>query len=265
MARKRKGLVSPYLNIGLGDYTSLSPIHKFGHNNEVGTSYEVLADNNVYRTPQVSGATALRVKAGGNANDTAAGTGAREVTLQGLDQTGALVEELLATAGTSASAATTTTFIRLFRAWVSQSGSYATTATGSHAGEIIIEDSGGNEDWGYMLNSAYPEGQTAIAAYSVPLGKTAYILSLTMALDATKEGTILGFKRENILQASAPFSARRMFFEFGGISGVNTLKPNTPFGPFPALTDIGFMGKVIVGTGQIGVDFIILLVDNDEK
>ena len=46
--------------------------NKFGDNTAVGTSYVPITGNGIYRTPQVSGATTLRVKAGGDANDTAA-------------------------------------------------------------------------------------------------------------------------------------------------------------------------------------------------
>ena len=101
-------------------------VHKFGHNAAVGTSYEPISAGGIYRSPQVSGATAVRVKAG-NVADTAAGLGAQAVTVQGLDETGALAEETLVTAGTSASAPGTITFIRIFRAFVSASGVYAST------------------------------------------------------------------------------------------------------------------------------------------
>lgn len=263
MARKRRGLVSPYLNIGLSDYPSLQIIHKFGHNNDTGTSFEPIADNGIYRTPQFDDATTLRIKAGGNANDTADGTGARQIILQGLDETGAIVQDTLTTAGTSASASTTKTFLRLFRAWVSESGTYATTDQGSHAGSIIIEDSAGTEDWAYLQINDFPEGQTAISAYSVPLGKTAYILSIEIAVDSNKTATILGFKRENILKTQPPYDAKRMFMEFGGITGQSTIKPLTPFGPYPALTDIVFMGKMSQQSGEIDINFEILLVDGE--
>ena len=62
--------------------------HQFGRNVACGTSYTPVSDIGVYRTPQVGSATALRIKAGGNAADTAAGAGARSVRLTGIDASG---------------------------------------------------------------------------------------------------------------------------------------------------------------------------------
>ena len=95
----------PGFNIASGRIPGLSVVHKFGRAS-VGTTYSPVTFGGVYNTPQVAGATTLRVKAG-DANDTAAGTGAREVTLIGLDETGAEVTEAVATAGAAASATTT--------------------------------------------------------------------------------------------------------------------------------------------------------------
>ena len=248
------------LNIAFGDFGSLSTIHKFGHNIAVGTTYVPITSNGVYRTPQVAGATTLRVKAGGHANDTAAGSGAQEITLQGLDETGAEVTEVVATAGASASAATSTTFIRLYKAWVSETGTYATAAAGSHAATITIENGAGTEDWAEIVLAGFAEASTNIAAYTVPLGYRAFIRSIHPTVDSSKTATILGFFRENILETASPYSPMRMFIELGGITGsIAPIKPMAPFGPYPALTDIGFMAKVASTTAEVDIDFEILL------
>jgi hypothetical protein len=248
------------LEIAAGVLDDLSVVHKFGANAAVGTSLEVVSSNGVYRTPQVSGATTLRIKAGGNANDTAAGSGAREITLIGLDETGAEVTETLATAGASASSATTATFLRLFRVFVSASGTYATSAAGSHSAAITIENSAGTEDWAEIGATPFPLSQSEIGAYTVPLGYTAYINNIIVAVESNKSATIIGFQRENILETAAPYTAMRTFLELGGAAGEEVFTPKTPFGPYPALTDIGFMGALSSGTGEIDVDFEILLI-----
>jgi len=101
----------------------------------------------MYVALQPAAATTLRIKAGGDALDTAAGAGAREVTLQGIDELGNEVTESLATAGASASAVTTNKFIRLYRAWVSSVGRYGTMAAGGHEDDIVIEKGTGSQDW----------------------------------------------------------------------------------------------------------------------
>jgi hypothetical protein len=248
------------LEMASGAFSGLSVIHKFGADQAVGTSFEPITSGGVWPTPQVSGATALRIKAGGNANDTAAGTGAREVTIVGLDETGAEVTEALATAGASASSATTATFVRIYRAYVSSSGTYATASAGSHSADIVIENSAGTADWATINSTPFPMSQSEIGCYSVPLGCTAYISNIVVNVDSTKAATILGFKRENILETAAPYTAMRSFLELGGVSGEEFITPKIPYGPFPALTDIGFMAKLTSGSGEVDVDFEILLV-----
>lgn len=250
-----------YFEIARGNVPGMSVVHKFGRNSAVGTTYGTIAIGGYYRTPQVAGATTLRVKAGGDANDTAAGTGAQEITLQGLDQTGALAQETVATAGASASSATTTTFIRLFRAWVSKSGSYATTSVESHAASIVIEDGAGTQDWATIDYTNFARSQSEIGAYTIPLGKTGYLTSFHANIESNKSVSLLMFKREGILDTAAPYDAMRLQMQLGLTSGNVDLHPACAYGPYPELTDIGFMAAASA-SAECDVDFEIVLVDN---
>lgn len=249
------------IEVSKGNIPGASLVHKFGRTDGAGTGFAPVSVGNVYQTPQVAGRTTLRVKSGGNANDTAAGTGAREVSLQGLDQTGALVTETLATAGASASSVTTTTFIRLFRFYVSESGTYASAVAGSHSSDIVIENGTGGTDWGTIDSTGFARSQTEIGVYTVPLGKTAYILDYTLTSDGNKTFDFLFFKRESILDAAAPYEAMRLQFEGVGIQGGTSQDFPDPI-KFNELTDVGFMVKVPSGTADITVTFNILLIDN---
>ena len=249
------------MHLVAGDFAGHSVVHKFGENDNVGTSMVPVAHGGLYPTPQVSGATTLRIKAG-NAADTAGGAGARELTLEGVDETGAFATETLATNGTSAGTAGSITFLRLYRAWVSASGTYATSSSGSHVGDITIENGSGGTDWSIISVNGFAESQTNTAAYTVPLGMTAYIPSFSVTTDASKSTDILLFKRENILETAAPYTAMRTLFHTTGVSGTQALHPETPMGPFPALTDIGFMAELSTGTGAVSVDFEIILMED---
>ena len=186
------------IDIARGSVRGFSSVHKFGAAT-VGTSFVPVARGSVWQTPQVAGATTLRIKASGDANDTAAGTGAREVCLQGLDETGALVEECVATAGASASSATTTTFIRLFRAWVSESGTYASQSAPSHADDIVIENGAGGTDWATLSATGFARGQSEIGCYTVPRGYQAYVKGFVVSSDASKSTDFIFYQRRNIL------------------------------------------------------------------
>lgn len=252
------------LEVSKGNVTGHSIVHKFGHNTAIGTTFAPVAQGGIYQTPQVGSATTLRIKAGGNANDTAAGTGAREITLIGLDETGAEVSETLATAGASASAVTTTTFIRLYRAFVSKSGSYATSSSGSHSADIIIENGAGGTDWATIKVNGFAKSQSEIGVYTIPNGYTGYLLGAFGFVDSTKITELLLFRREGILKTSAPYDAMRLIFEErvdGGIFDIQ-LKAPIKLNSDGNGCDVGFMAKIDTGVADVEVDFEILLVEN---
>lgn len=250
----------PNFNSGVahGETSGWSIVHKFGRNAAVGTTYVPVALGGVYRTPQPAAATAVRVKAG-NAADTAGGAGAREVTVIGIDENGDEVSEALATAGESASSNSSTTFIRIYRAYVSSSGTYATQSAGSHTAAIVIENAAGTEDWLTIDATNFPKGQSEIGVYTVPNGYEASIGTVAIFSDSTKTTNLLLFKREGATDAAPPYSAMREQWAVSLEGGFVSENPNTNLGPYPAGTDIGFMAKVDAGTAQVAVDFEILL------
>jgi len=251
-----------YLEIAQGNVEGHSIIHKFGQYNTVGTSFTPVARLGLYNTLKASEATTLRIKAGGHANDTAAGDGAREVTLEGIDETGALCSETVATNGASASTATTTTFIRLFRFYVSASGTYATASAGSHAGLITIENGAGGTDWGEISFADFPRSQSEIGAYTIPVGYTGYLISAYGFCDATKITDLIMFKREDILGASAPYEAMKVVFEERSEGGAFTAEISAPIrlNSNSNGCDIGFMAKVSAQSAEVEVDFEIILI-----
>ena len=158
--------------------TASEIVHKFGHNNAVTTTFAPLCQGGIWRTPQPAAATQVRVKAG-NANDTAAGSGARAVMIEGRNALGEIVTETLATAGASAGANSTNSYIRIHRAFVSASGTYATAtaSTGSQSADIVIENAAGTEDWLTIESSGLTAGQSEIGAYMIPKGFDGFIIN----------------------------------------------------------------------------------------
>ena len=257
----------PWLDVSRGLVSGMQSIKKFGRNAAVGTSFVPIAMGGVYQTPQGSAATALRIKSGGDANDTAAGSGARSVTLEGLDENFELATEALATAGASASSATSTTFTRLFRAYVTPdtgSGTYASSSAGSHADDIVVENSGGGTDWATIDATDFPKSQSEIGAYSVPSGYTAYVKLREVTIDSGKTCDLIFFWRANADESAAPYSPMRAQSVLTGVAGGDILtfgESAVPFGPYVGPCDLGFMGKVSTGTASISVEFEIVLVN----
>jgi len=234
-----------------------SLVHKFGRNPAVpnGSWEGVLQATAQFTWLQT--ATTVRVKAGGDAADDGTssplGAGAHTVTIQGLDATGVEVTETVTTAGTAASAFTTTEFLRVYRAWVSAAGTY----TGNNTAAIMIED--GTND---LITIVAGEGQTQFCGYSIGLGKTAYLASVAVQADGAKAADFRLFTRENILETSPPYTAKRLKYYWDGVLGVSLVKTLTPILKIPALTDIWIEAQGGgVGT-EVTADMELILYDD---
>ena len=234
-------------------------IHKFGRVT-AGTSFGAVAFGGVWQTVQPAAATALRVAAG-NVNDDVSGSGAWDVVLHGLGPTGKRQVATVSTNGTSAGSPSVETFIRINRGFVDLSGTYATTSSGSHAADIVIENAAGNADWLTIDATGYPRGQTEIACFAIPAEEKAFINGINIYTDSTRSSDIIVLQRGDILKAAAPYKAMREVLAITGINNPITITPKAPLGPFPPLTDLIFLGKVGASTGDIVVDFEMVLED----
>lgn len=237
-------------------------VHKFGRNENLNTStYEPVAVSGAYQTPKSTGAIALRVKAGGNVADAQNGVGAWELSLEGLDETGALVTDTIhtnATDGALVGADVSTPFMRLFRVVIEECGQYAGPGAPSHIGNIVIEDTSGNT-WATIDATTIERGQSQIGAYSVPLNNTAYIYEYLLTTEANKPIDFIMFQRGGILDTSAPYQARRTVVEEVGIQGhlPGTFKGGQMF---EALTDFGWLALGGTAGDIVTIDMEILLV-----
>ena len=108
-----------------GNIPGAKAIHKFGYNALVGTTIEdIIATSGLYTWLQ----SPVQLEAiSTEAADTAAGAAAQQVTVQGLDANWLECEATIEMNGTSASTATSQTFIRIHRAFVSRVGTYQST------------------------------------------------------------------------------------------------------------------------------------------
>ena len=246
------------VEVAKGNVTGHSLVHKFGEA-AVGSTLQPVCESGFYRTP--TSATALEFVSSNNA-DRAAGVGAREVTVVGLNSSWAEVSQTVTTNGTTA-VALGTDLVRLYRWYVSSTGNYADQSNGSHVGTLTIRESGGGNTWSTIGTSPFQEGQSQIGAYTIPTGKTGYVLSQHIVVDSSKTVDAVFFQRPNADDTSSPYSgAMRVVNKFIGLDGPVELVPRTPIGPFVGPCDMGFMAEVSSSTGDISVDFEILLVDD---
>ena len=247
-----------YTEVQKGNVVGHSIIEKFAHNDTVpnGSWEGVLqvAAQFVFLTA----ATKVRVKAGGNGADTAAGAGAQAVTVEGLDTNGDFVSESIELAGAAASALTTALFWRVFRAYVTplRSGSY-TAAVPTAA--IVIENGTGGTD---LITIIAGEGQTAYGSYSIPLGKTGHLISLRLSSESTKSSNFRLYTRASLTDVTTPFAPKLIKRHWDGVAGIEPIVTRASMLVMPALTDVWFDCYGAGAISQCSVDFEILLVDD---
>ena len=243
-----------YTEVRKGNIAGHAMVHKFGRNAAVPNGVWEFVSNLRHTGWPLSAATTVRVKAGDVA-DTAAGAGAREITVQGIDDSFNEVTEAIATAGASASSATSTSFWRVHRAWVSAAGVYGNANTAA----VTIENGAGGTD---VIQIAIGEGQTQFCGWTVPIDKTAYLLGIHFQVDSIKPADFRAFTRENIDDTSAPLSSKRLIQHFDGLAEGFHYVPRAPELVLPAKTDIWVEAEGRGGTTEVTAGFEILVIDN---
>lgn len=152
-----------------GELEGYDVIHKYGHNLDIDGSFETIWSEGTNYT-FISSATVLKISSS-STDDTSDGTGARTVTIQGLDANYFEQSETITLNGQTA-VNTSNTYFRIHRMFVETAGS-----GGENAGTIYAGT--GTVTTGVPANkyAAIPVGynQTMMAVYTVPCNKTAYM------------------------------------------------------------------------------------------
>ena len=245
------------IEVQRGNVPGASIVHKFGRNAAVpnGTFEGVNQLSALFNF--LTAATTVRVKAGGNAADTAGGAGAQSITLEGLDDTGAFATETIATNGASASASTTTSFWRVFRAYIPDGA--AGTYGGANTAIVTIENTAGTID---LIMLAAGEGQSQYGAYAIPVAKTGYLMGVKVQADGQKAADFRLCVRNDLTDFSTPFSPRRIKFYWDGVLGSDNLMGSSPLLKIDALSDIWMEAEGSGANTEVSVDFEILLIDD---
>lgn len=242
------------IEVQKGNVHQHSMIHKFGRNGSVPNGTWEFINLLGFTAWPLSAPTTVRIKAGGHANDDAGGIGAREITVKGIDDSFNEVSETVVTAGAAASAVTTTLFWRVHRAWVSAIGVYGAANTAN----ITIENGTGGTD---LIEIGADKGQTQFAAWTVPVGKKAYLLSLHLQVDNNLAANVRVYTRDNIDDTVAPMPSKRLRIFFAVKDG---MPPYEPRGPELTLNEKSDFWVEASGDGNIiaiTCNFELLVVD----
>lgn len=177
----RIGTSEPFeLQVARGQISYHYGQFKFGFNPDIDNTLEtVWAQGGLYS--YLAAASILKISSSSTA-DTSAGTGARTVTVDGLDANYNEISETITLNGQT-SVDTTNTYIRVYRMTVRSAGS-----GGQNAG--VIYAGTGTVTAGVPTNKyatiAVGDNQTLMALWTVPAGHTAYLLQTDITLATTQ-------------------------------------------------------------------------------
>lgn len=250
------GTLSPFwVDVARGQINgSWGVVHKFGENPSIGTSEEDVWDGGGDYTGWLQAADSIVVAAGGNeADDADGGAGARSVVVQGLDENWDLAQETIQLAGADESEPTTTTFIRVFRVWVEEVGTYGAANTAA----ITLATDGAGTIVALITADA---GQTNMAIYTIPDGSRGLVVHVSASVDTSKTASVKWLRRNNADDIVAPMPAKRIFHTITGLAGIfeHDFRAYTVF---EARTDI--WARAVTGSAggdPVQSDFAILLV-----
>lgn len=173
------------LNVSRGKVRGAFHIIKFGENLDIDGSMETIWDGGGLYTYLTAAAVVTVTSTDGD--DAAAGTGARTVTVEGLDANYNQVSETLTVGGSAGSVE----FFRVFRAFVASSGS-----SGTNEGTISIAS--GATTLAQIRTVGSPTstglGQTFMSIYTVPADYTGYIYQWDLST-AKSDGDVFLVKR----------------------------------------------------------------------
>lgn len=244
-----------YFEVAKGNIAGHSLVHKFGTNHAVPNAvFEIVCSLSVPYAGFLAAPSTVRIQAGGNADDSAAGPGARSITVQGLDNSLARISEDIVTNGGAASLVTSALFWRIDRAFVKDAGTYATPV---NTGDIVVEDSGGGAD---LIQIDAGEGQTLHAHYAVADNIDAYWIGYELSADVTQAADFQFFRRANLNDASAPVSPARLIRHWDGIISPIVREFQTPVFMVSGPADIWFEAAGGGGATKVSAAFALLLV-----
>jgi hypothetical protein len=249
-----------FFDIVTGGIKDYDYIHKYGRNPAVsGTAPLPVCVGGIYQMPTTGAPLEILSD---DADDTLLGSGARQVSIQGLDGNFSPQVETVDLAGLTP-VNLTKTFTRIFRVKVLNGGTYPTQASWTQHGTITLRIQGGGATWAILDEQATDRGhgQSQIGCYTVPRGKTCVMLGFDFSMDSNNEVTLYLNQRRNCNNITEPFDSFRVLWQHDGVVGGSDFKPKIPFYAFPEYTDLVFMAQNTSGA-MVTIDFEMVVIDN---
>ena len=231
---------TPYLyDVAKGVVADHYALHKFGRNATVGSTAEpVWTGSSAYT--YLSSAEVLQVSSDDTDDDgSPAGNGAQTVVVMGLDGNYDEVSATVTMDGTTSVATTGTSFLRVYRAYVSTAGS-----SGANEGTISIKN---NAETNTLAQIDPGMSQTEMAMWTVPDDYTFYLTKIWASESATQSTLVTLWVRPD----GGVFQNKLTFVLSGSVlERVFEL----PFS-IAAKSDIEVRAETGVGSGNVAAGF----------
>lgn len=229
------------INVAAGITTQIANVHKYGAVVTSAATYDtVWSEGDAYQFPTTAGTVTV---VSTSTQDNPTGTGVSSIVVQGLDANYNEVEESIELDGTTGVAGTVS-FLRTHRAF----GEWGNTNLGN-----ITISIGSTVTCAIAANM----GQSQVAFYTVPAGKSAFLKQFSATQNKNQENSVRMFQRLGD-SGNRPF---RLVTELN-LYGSNMILPYTFPIFFPEKTDI----EVRAYTGSnctVSTTFDLYVADND--
>lgn len=246
------------IEVQKGNIPGHSIVTKFGYAS-VGSTVVPITSDLVYQSPTTAASLEF---VSSSANDATGGTGATKIKYEGLDANWDVVTGEISTAGL-APVALPDALTRLYRWYVSESGSYANLATPSYSGTLTIRAAGAGATWSTIPAAIPFPAQSEIGVYSLARNKRLYLISKHIFTDTGKTANVYLLARENADDVTTPYSGvKRLQEREIGVSGNVEIAFEGLKGPYIGPCDIGFIGSVASGNADISVEFDMLVIED---
>ena len=243
------GDIDFYLAVAKGDFTGYAKVSKFGRNPGVKSAdYESIWDgSNLYPWP--TAAETLNVVST-DTDDSSSGTGARTVEIEGLNSSWAVITETVSMNGTT-NVTTTNSFLRVYRARVVTAGS-----SGVNEGTITMTNTTSSNVIGQISVDNSGFGQTLMAIYTIPAGKTGYLISINGSSSKDNEHSFRLLARDNTV-SNAAWNTKEFLNARGGFN----LYKKFAINKYTEKTDLDFQAIASASSAASG-GFELILIDN---
>ena len=244
------------LEVAKGQIAGHKAVNVFGRNDVVGTTLEDIWTPGGSRVWLTSPVTLEAIST--DEDDTILGAGARTVLVEGLDSDFNEIREVIAMNGLTVSSATQQSFLRISRAVVTSTGTYA----GANEGVITVRTSGVGATQAEIANGGQSPGVSQQTHYTVPAGMSAVLFTVFTNVDSSFTATLSLSFNVGAATLSAPFSAVTTALELVGVKGTGLIDLGIP-AVISEKSDIWMRALVAVTDASVSGGYALMVVDND--